>query len=99
MGWREVLEDRVRLGGIKESTLAVYVSSGELFNDWLSMRGLSFDAVISGNSQTASGLVGDYLNGYLRSAEVGYRRSVLKHLCAVFALCGRPLMDRPLIRT
>jgi len=41
------------------------------------------------------GLVGDYVNSYLRSAEVGYRRSVLKHLCAVFRLCGRPLLVIP----
>ena len=95
MGWREVLEDRVRLGGIKESTLAVYVSSAELFNDWLSARGSSFDAVINGDSQTASNLVGEYVNDYLRSAEVGYRRSVMKHLCAIFRLCGRSLLDMP----
>lgn len=98
MSWKAILEDRVRLGGLKESTLTVYVSSGELFEDWLrSKLGLSFDVVINGNSQTASNLVREYVNDYFRSASESYRQSALKHLCAVFRLCGRPLLDVPRI--
>jgi len=95
MAWKAVLEDRVRLGGLKESSLTVYLSSGELFEAWLSGRRLSLDAVISGVNQTASDLVSEYVNEYLRSASESYRRTVLKHLCALFRLCGRPLLDAP----
>ena len=79
--------------------MEIYLGDGERFEDWLKAKhGLSLDAVINGNSQAASNLVSEYLNGWLASSEVGYRRSVLKHLCAMFRLCGRPLLDVPLMR-
>mgnify|MGYP001140499873 CR=1 FL=1 len=92
MSWRAVLEDRCRLGGLKEASLTVYLSCGSLFEDWLKV---SLDDLISGDSQTASNLIGEYVNGYLRSASESYRRSVLKHLSAIFRLCGRLLLVRP----
>jgi len=96
VSWRTVLEDRCRLGGLKESSLTVYLSCGQLFEDWLrSKHKVTLDELIRGNNQTASNLVGEYMNGYLRGAEVGYRKTVLKHLSAIFRLCGRPLLSRP----
>jgi len=89
------LEDRVRLGGLKESTLTVYLSSGELFEGWLHRKNLSLDQLIEGNSQDAANLIGEYVSDYLRTASESYRRSVLKHLRAIFRLCGRPLLDVP----
>jgi len=96
MSWKQILRHRHRLGGIKESTLTVYLSCGQLFEDWLrSKHKVTLDDLINGNSQTASRLVGEYVNGYLRSAEFGYRKTVLKHLSAIFRLCGRALLDVP----
>ena len=97
MSWKAILEDRCRLGGLKESSLAVYLSCGSLFEDWLkSKHKVALDDLISGNcSQTASNFVSDYVNSYLRGAEVRYRKTVLKHLSAIFRLCGRPLLSRP----
>ena len=96
MSWNQILRHRHRLGGIKESTLTVYLSCGQLFEDWLkSKHKVTLDDVISGNSQKVTELIDTYVNGYLRGAEVGYRRSVLKHLSAIFRLCGRPLLSRP----
>jgi len=96
MSWRTVLEDRCRLGGLKESSLTVYLSCGNLFEDWLkSKHKVTFDDLIHGNSQMASNFVSDYVNGYLRSAEIGYRKTVLKILCSIFQMNGRPLLSRP----
>ena len=90
------MEDRCRLGGLKESSLTVYLSCGSLFEDWLkSKHKVTLDDLINGNNQTASNLVGEYVNSYLRSAEVGYRKSVLKQLSAIFRLCGHAVLPRP----
>jgi len=97
VSWRAILEDRVRLGGLKESSFTVYLSSAELFEDWLSGRRLSLDVVVNGVNQAASDLVSEYVNEYLRSASESYRRTVLKHLCALFRLCGRPLLNVPIV--
>ena len=96
MSWKAVLEDRCRLGGLKESSLTVYLSSGQLFEDWLrSKHKVTLDDLISGNSQRATELIDQYLNNWLSSASLGYRQSVLKHLSAIFRLCGRLLLVRP----
>jgi len=93
-----VLEDRRRLGGLKESTAEMYAAECGRFEDWLESKyNLSLDGIINGPSQRASALLDAYVNGYLRSAEIGYRLSVLKHLRAVFRLCGRSLLDMPKI--
>ena len=90
MSWRAVLEHRHRLGGISKTTLAVYLSSGAGFDGWLSSKhGLSFDEVISGNSFKASQLVAEYASDYLGSGS----ESTVKHLRAIFRLCGRPLLS------
>ena len=88
MSWKVVLGHRHGLGGISKATLAAYVSSGEGFEGWLkSKHGLSFDDVISGNSFKASQLVVEYARDYLGSGS----ESTLKHLKAIFRLCGKPL--------
>ena len=88
MSWKVVLGHRLALGSISKATLAAYVSSGEGFEGWLkSKHGLSFDDVISGNSFKASQLVVEYARDYLGSGS----ESTLKHLKAIFRLCGKPL--------
>lgn len=98
MSWRAVLEDRYRLGGLKESSLTVYLSCGSLFEDWLkSKHKMTLDDLINGPSQKATEMIDSYVNGYLRSASESYRLSVLKHLSAIFRLCGHSLLSRPTV--
>ena len=98
MSWTTVLGDRCRLGGLKESSLSVYLSCGSLFEDWLlSKHKVTLDDLIGGNSQKASALIGEYVNGWLSSVSLSYRKTALKHLSAIFRLCGRPLLDAPSI--
>jgi len=89
MSWKAVLEHRARLSGINKSTLKAYLSSGKGFEDWLSSKhGLSFDEVNSGNSFRASQLVTEYASDYLGAGS----ESTVKHLKAIFRLCGRRLL-------
>ena len=90
MCWMSVLKHRERLGGISKATFAAYLSSGNCFDGWLrSKHRLSFDEVIDGNSFRASQLVAEYASDYLGSG----CESTLKHLKAIFRLCGRPLLS------
>ena len=90
MSWKAVLEHRERWGRISKATLAAYLSSGARFEGWLrSKHELSLDEVISGNSFRASELIVEYASDYLGSGS----ESTVRHLRAIFRLCGRRLLS------